>query len=219
MVRASAVEQRKNHHREYQKTLMNPTITRILVRALALVTIKSHAVEFTVAPTGDDANPGTARKPLATLQRAQAVIREERAKLPPAGAAAQARIILHAGTYRLTETLALAPQDSNLVIEAAPGERVVTGWQPVKNGIVKADLSEKFGSAELLPDEPAHLLRKTKQPLIRRLRVAADEWVVLVVNPWQAADASSTVNVALGGRHTELFHVVGTNLQRLSVEN
>ncbi|MCU0786142.1 MAG: right-handed parallel beta-helix repeat-containing protein [Verrucomicrobia bacterium] len=115
----------------------------------ALLLTSGHAAELHVAPNGNDANPGTAGKPLVSLQRARDVIREERAKLPPAAAAAQARIVLHAGTYRLTDTLALAPQDSNLIIEAAPGDRVVvsggrvvTGWQTVKDGIVKADLSQ-----------------------------------------------------------------------------
>ena len=91
-----------------------------------------------------------------------------------------------------------------------------------------ADLSEKIARAQLLPDEPAHQLWKEKRPLIRRLRVAADEWIVLAVNPWSAAAETSAVKVELGerrvelelrGKHTELFHVVGTNLQRLSVEN
>jgi hypothetical protein len=91
-----------------------------------------------------------------------------------------------------------------------------------------ADLSAKIAAAKLMPDEPAHILWKAKRPLIRRLRVTADEWIILAVNPWQAEDATSTVEVPvekgsltveLRGKHTELFHVVGTNLQRLSVAN
>jgi hypothetical protein len=91
-----------------------------------------------------------------------------------------------------------------------------------------SDLSEKIARAQLLPDEPAHILWKAKRPLIRRLRVTADEWIILAVNPWQAEDATSTVEVPLEkgsltvelrGKHTELFRVVGTNLQRLFVEN
>ena len=91
-----------------------------------------------------------------------------------------------------------------------------------------SDLSGKIASAQLMPDAPAQTLWHEKRPLIRRLRVSDDEWIVLAVNPWQAADVNSVVNVELGersvklelrGKHTELFHVVGTNLQRLSVEN
>ncbi len=87
-----------------------------------------------------------------------------------------------------------------------------------------ADLSEKIGQAQLLPGEPAHLLWKEKRPLIRRLQVAANEWVVLAVNPWQADDANSSLAVELGGhtlklelrgKHTELFHVTGSNAKRL----
>jgi glucose-6-phosphate dehydrogenase assembly protein OpcA len=87
-----------------------------------------------------------------------------------------------------------------------------------------SDLSEKVAAAKLMPDEPAHVLWKAKRPLIRRLRVSADEWIVLAVNPWQAEDAVSTVVVPLEngsvdlevrGRHTEIFHCMGSNVKRL----
>ena len=87
-----------------------------------------------------------------------------------------------------------------------------------------SDLSEKIAAAKLMPDEPAHVLWKAKRPLIRRLRVSADEWIVLAVNPWQAEDAVSTVVVPLEngsvdlevrGRHTEIFHCMGSNVKRL----
>ena len=74
----------------------------------------------------------------------------------------------------------------------------------------------------------AHILWKAKRPLLRRLHVTADEWIILAVNPWQAEDATSTVEVPLEegsltvelrGKHAELFDIVGTNRQRLSVEN
>jgi hypothetical protein len=87
-----------------------------------------------------------------------------------------------------------------------------------------ADLSGKMAKAQRLPDVPAHQLWKAKQPLVRRLQVAAGEWVVLAVNPWQADDANSSLAVELGGhnlklelrgKHTELFHVTGSNAKRL----
>ena len=87
-----------------------------------------------------------------------------------------------------------------------------------------SDLSEKIAAAKLMPDEPAHVLWKAKRPLIRRLRVSAEEWIVLTVNPWQAEDATSTLAVPLEnssislevrGRHTEIFHCTSGNVKRL----
>ena len=87
-----------------------------------------------------------------------------------------------------------------------------------------SDLSDKIAAAQRMPDEPAHQLWSEKRPLIRRLRVAADEWLVLAVNPWQAPGQNSTVKVALDGRcvelelrgrHTEIYHCQGANLKRL----
>jgi hypothetical protein len=87
-----------------------------------------------------------------------------------------------------------------------------------------SDFSAKIASAKLMADEPAHVLWKAKRPLIRRMRVSADEWIVLAVNPWQAEDAVCTVEVPLEaggvkveirGRHSEVFHFQGGNVSRL----
>ena len=114
---------------------------------------------------------------------------------------------------------------------------VLWGWEPKSKGQYYqslpgfmnslgrvSDLAEKIGTAQLMPDEPAHKLWKEKRPLIRRLRVSADEWIVLAVNPWQSADVTSAENVELSersvalelrGRHTEIYHCHGTNVKRL----
>ena len=87
-----------------------------------------------------------------------------------------------------------------------------------------SDLSAKIAAAKLMPDEPAHVLWKAKRPLIRRMRVSADEWIILAVNPWQAEDAISTVEVPLEkghitvelrGRHSEIFHCMDQSVKRL----
>jgi hypothetical protein len=87
-----------------------------------------------------------------------------------------------------------------------------------------SDLSAKIASATLMPDEPAHVLWKAKRPLIRRMRASADDWIFLAVNPWQAEDAVSTVEVPLErgsitvelrGRHSEVFHCENGKLTRL----
>jgi hypothetical protein len=99
--------------------------------------------EVWVSPKGDDANPGVAGKPVATLARALALTRELRTP-----EAKTARIVLRGGVYRLAETLTLGPEDSGLIIEAAPGEtpvvsggRVVTVWKPWKGALLQADLA------------------------------------------------------------------------------
>lgn len=87
-----------------------------------------------------------------------------------------------------------------------------------------SDLSAKIATAKPMPDEPAHVLWKAKRPLVRRLRVSADEWIVLAINPWQAEDATFRVEVPLEkgpiklelrGRHSEIFHCTGDSVKRL----
>jgi hypothetical protein len=126
---------------------MKPTFT--LLSILLLTPLFSLlAADFHVATNGDDTNPGTPEKPYATLERARDAVRASRTGKPYAEATLEARVVLHSGTYRLAKTLVLEPQDSGLVITSAPrdrvvlsGGRVVTGWQAVQNGIVKADIS------------------------------------------------------------------------------
>jgi hypothetical protein len=106
---------------------------------------------------------------------------------------------------------------------------VVWGWEPNGKGQYYqnlplfleslgrvSDLSEKLAKAELVIDEPAHLLWKEKRPLVRKLKISDEEWVVLAVNPWQVEGANSTVSVQCGtqsvelplaGRHTGIFLV------------
>lgn len=106
---------------------------------------------------------------------------------------------------------------------------VLWGWEPGREGQYYrnlplfaeslgrvTDLSDRLAKAELVIDEPAHVLWKEKRPLVRKLKLAEDEWAVLAVNPWQAEDARSKVSVRCGvrtvelplvGRHTGIFLV------------
>ncbi len=108
---------------------------------------------------------------------------------------------------------------------------VLWGWEPGRKGQYYAnlplfaqslgrisDLSERLAKAELVLDEPAHVLWKEKRPLVRKFKLSDDQWVVLAVNPWQADDALSstratcgtkTVELPLVGRHTGIFDVRG----------
>jgi len=68
-----------------------------------------------VAPTGDDAAPGSADRPVATLHRALMLARA------PQG---PRRILVRGGDY-YDVSVQLGPVDAGLTIEAAPGERPV----------------------------------------------------------------------------------------------
>ncbi|MFE2751395.1 right-handed parallel beta-helix repeat-containing protein [Actinosynnema sp. NPDC059335] len=81
-------------------------------------------VEFHVSPTGDDAAPGTAERPFATLDRARAAARD---------AGGDVTVHLRAGTHPLTEPFELSEEDSRVVYQAfgygtdAQEEVVVSG--------------------------------------------------------------------------------------------
>jgi hypothetical protein len=94
------------------------------------------AAEFHVSPKGDDANPGTAEKPFATLLAAQKSVRTAADR--PGSA-----IILHAGVYSLKKSLEFSEADSGtrekpVVWKAAPGESVsVIGGVQVPAAAIK----------------------------------------------------------------------------------
>ncbi len=113
---------------------------------------------------------------------------------------------------------------------------VVWGWEPGRKGQYYqnlplfaeslgriSDMSGRLSQAELVIDEPAYVLWKEKRPLVRKLKLAEDEWVVMAVNPWQAEDATSTLRVPCGantvelpllGQHTGIFLVEGDRVTK-----
>ncbi len=99
----------------------------LLLLCAALLPAAAGAAEFTVAPNGNDANPGTRQKPFATPQRARDAIRalKQQGDLPAGGVT----VVLRAGTYYLSESLLLDQQDSGT--EAAPITWRAEGKQPV----------------------------------------------------------------------------------------
>jgi len=113
-----------------------PVLLAVALATLLIVPAAS-AAEIHVAPGGNDANPGTAGKPVATLVRARDVARAVIAK----GLAEPCDVVVHDGVYRLTEPLVLGPQDGGTetfsVTWMAPpdahpiisGGRVITGWK------------------------------------------------------------------------------------------
>ena len=115
------------------------TIMRIVSTGALLFIIAARsafALDFYVAPDGNDANPGTKDHPFATLVRARDAVREAKgtAKTP-------INVVLRGGTYSLQEPLVLGPEDSGtadcpVTYMAYPGEKpvisggkVITGWK------------------------------------------------------------------------------------------
>ena len=110
------------------------------------------AATFHVAPSGDDANPGTPEKPFATLTRARDAVRE----LKRARGGLQEPVTVHVrgGRYSLRDTLVLTPEDSGtekcpITYSAAPGEkpvlcggRPITGWRPGRGSLWTARVPE-----------------------------------------------------------------------------
>ncbi len=98
-----------------------------------------NAAEIHVSPLGDDANPGTEAKPLASVSAAQTMARA-------AVSQGALSILLHKGVYYLPETLRFGPADSGCTYTAVPGESVVMSgglrlalkWEPFRDGIMQA---------------------------------------------------------------------------------
>jgi hypothetical protein len=109
----------------------------------------SH-IHLYVAADGDDANPGTEARPLATLARARDVVRAlpERGKEP-------ITVLVGGGTYYLGEPLALGPEDSGApeapvrYVSSPQGSATISGgrkldcrWRPFRDGIMMCELPE-----------------------------------------------------------------------------
>ncbi|MCX7012796.1 MAG: hypothetical protein NTW86_09610, partial [Candidatus Sumerlaeota bacterium] len=70
--------------------------------------VAAFAAEFFVAPEGNDANPGTAGKPFASLEKARDAIRALKAK----GLPGPVSVRLMPGEYPMTKTFELGEADS-----------------------------------------------------------------------------------------------------------
>ncbi len=103
--------------------------------------VNAFAAEVFIAPDGDDAAPGTAERPFASLTRARNAVRRRRAN----GVTGPIAVTLLPGEYRITETLELTEEDSGtdqspVVYRAAEkgravlyGGRRLSGFQPVSD--------------------------------------------------------------------------------------
>ncbi len=133
---------------------------RFWAEAIRRAAVGAEKAVFHVRPDGDDAGPGTADKPFATLERARDALRAAREAGPLTGGA---EIVLHAGRYAPAAKVQFSPGDSGLVgapvvVAAEPGgSAAVSGarmlpasaFQPVRDAAAKARL-EPAAQGEVL---------------------------------------------------------------------
>ncbi len=131
---------------------MIQNLTKMTCLLLLVLFVSSvSAKEIWISPTGNDANPGTKEKPLATILMAQRQARELRRGNDPS-LKGGIQIILQGGTYQLNEPLQIRLEDSGTpelptTFCAEKGAKVVvsggvqvTGWQQVQGNLYKAHL-------------------------------------------------------------------------------
>jgi hypothetical protein len=145
------------HNRERTISFMNPSKLSTsfscysLLAVLALLPASlAAATQIHIAPSGSDANPGTATQPMGTPQGAQVRVRS----LIKAGLSDSVEIIFAAGTYFLDAPLELRPEDSGnaafpISWRAAPGadvilsggKQITNAWTKGERGIWHTDLT------------------------------------------------------------------------------
>src|SRR5690349_14832483 len=103
--------QLNSHSRANSVRIIVPVFFLIIIIFLAGHTAQAASpTAFFVAPNGRDTNPGTERKPFATLERA----RDELRKLKKKGSlrSREVTVWIRGGTYPLKKTFELAAEDS-----------------------------------------------------------------------------------------------------------
>lgn len=127
---------------------------------VALESVASAATFFHVAPPplGNDAAPGTADAPFASLDRARQAVRARLAAGPDEGGIV---VTLHGGLYELSAPVRFQAEDSGrpgspVVYRAAPGQdvvlsggRPVTGWRLESSGVYRADVGREVDFRQL----------------------------------------------------------------------
>lgn len=130
---------------------------------LAAFACFSNAQPYFVAPSGNDANPGTLAKPFATLQRAQAAVRLKRGE-----------VFLRGGTYYLPAPIVFTAQDSGtkdapVVFQNYQNEKpVISGgirldnlnWHPFTNGILQAQVPADLQTEEIFINGERQILAR-----------------------------------------------------------
>ena len=137
---------------------------KLIVSVLVLLAAGACGAQpYFVATNGDDTNPGTLKKPFATLQRAQQAVR------PKPG-----NVFLRGGTYYLPDTLVFVGEDSGtkdkpVVFQNYKDEKpVISGgilldnlnWEPFTNGILQAQVPADLQTEEIFINGQRQILAR-----------------------------------------------------------
>jgi hypothetical protein len=137
---------------------------KLIVSTLTLfVASLCGAQPYFVAPTGNDAEPGTLEKPFATLQRAQDAVRQKHGD-----------VFLRGGTYYLPAPLVFTANDSGtkdkpVVLQNYKDEKpIISGgvrldnlnWQPYTNGILRAQVPADLQTEEIFINGERQILAR-----------------------------------------------------------
>lgn len=129
------------------------------IGALSSRSAPSVPCDVVVAPTGNDAHPGTVEQPVRTWARAQELARHIWSSSPTQR---EVRVLFRGGTWTLDAPVVFTPVDSapagrRTVFAASPGERPVfsvgrrlTGFRVGVDGVWRLPLAENDRSAEHL---------------------------------------------------------------------
>lgn len=159
------------------------------------VHLPQPATRLYVAPDGDDASPGTADRPLATLEGARDAVRRLKtgSGLPEGGVA----VVIRGGVYPRTAAWELGEQDSGeagrpVIYQAADGEKpiftggvVLRGFSPVQDSKILARLPKNARGKVLQLDLAAAGVRDLGEIQKRGFGLAgypANPWVDLYIN-------------------------------------
>ncbi len=126
-----------------------PALRKKPVKTIAL---PKSAINYVVAVNGNDDASGTLAAPFATLERARDEIRKFKTSGP---LDKPVNVYIRGGIYELKQAFSLSKDDSGttqtpITYQAYGNEkpviiggRTITGWQPYKGNIVKADVSSQ----------------------------------------------------------------------------
>jgi hypothetical protein len=132
----------------FVKTSGIRTITPVSLMSLLVFALTGSAMELWVSPGGNDANPGTSTRPLASITHAEEKARAFRLEKP--NDIGPIEVILRSGLYALQAPIRVRPEDSGrlmgpLIFAAAPGE------SPVLSGGIQIRGWRRAGQVAGLP--------------------------------------------------------------------
>jgi glycosyl hydrolase family 141 len=198
-------------------------VSLLLTIVSTLCAATPHAGDFHVAPSGNDANPGTEDAPFATIGQAQRAVRARTAQ----GLQKDITVLIRGGVYRLATPLVFGPEDSgtdehSITYAAYPGEtpvltggRAITGWQEAADNKWTVELPEVASGAwafrQLFADgERLPRGRYPNAPVLFRVKSVSEDVTEIVLD--QALGVDDLV-----GEKAELVMYQNWSISRVAI--